>query len=35
LLASAVVGGFQVGTADPRFAALATELRVAYTPAQS
>jgi hypothetical protein len=33
LLASAVVGGFEVWTADPRFAALASELRLAYTPA--
>jgi predicted nucleic acid-binding protein len=32
LLASAVVGGFEVWTADPRFAALASELRLAYTP---
>jgi len=33
ILASAVVGGFQVWTADPRFLALANELRVAYSPA--
>jgi len=30
ILASAVVGGFQVWTADPRFVTLANELRVAY-----
>ena len=33
ILASAVVGGFQVWTADPRFLMLANELRVAYSPA--
>jgi predicted nucleic acid-binding protein len=33
ILASAVVGGFQVWTADPRFLTLANELRVAYSPA--
>ncbi len=32
ILASAVVAGFQVWTADPRFAALAGDLRVAYSP---
>ena len=30
ILASALVAGFQLWTADPRFAALATELRIAY-----
>lgn len=35
ILASAVVGGFQMWTADPRFATLAKELQVAYTPTQS
>ena len=33
ILASAVVGGFQVWTADPRFLLLANDLRVAYSPA--
>ena len=33
ILASAVVGGFQVWTADSCFSAIASELRVAYTPA--
>lgn len=33
ILASAVVSGFQVWTADPRFLTLANELRVAYSPA--
>jgi hypothetical protein len=33
ILASAVVGGFQLWTADPRFFTLANELRVAYSPA--
>jgi predicted nucleic acid-binding protein len=32
VLASALVGGFQVWTADPRFFALAHELRAAYFP---
>jgi predicted nucleic acid-binding protein len=32
LLASAIVGRLQLWTADPRFAAVAKELRVAYTP---
>ena len=32
ILASAVVGGFQVWTADPRFSALAGALRIAYSP---
>ena len=31
ILASAVVGGFQMWTADPRFSTLADELRVAYS----
>jgi predicted nucleic acid-binding protein len=31
ILASAVVAGFQLWTADPRFADLATELRIAYS----
>ena len=30
ILASAVVGGFQVWTADPRFLMLANDLRVGY-----
>ena len=34
ILASAVVGGFQMWTADPRFFTLADELRVAYSPAR-
>jgi hypothetical protein len=33
ILASAMVGRFQVWTADPRFLTLANELRVAYSPA--
>lgn len=33
ILAAALVGEFQVWTADPRFSALASELRIAYTPA--
>jgi predicted nucleic acid-binding protein len=32
ILASAVVAGLQVWTADPRFAAVASELRLAYAP---
>ncbi len=32
LLASALVGGFRMWTADPRFAVLAREIRVAYAP---
>jgi predicted nucleic acid-binding protein len=32
VLASAVVASFQVWTADPRFPALASELRIAYLP---
>jgi predicted nucleic acid-binding protein len=32
ILASAVVCGFQVWTADPRFLTLANELQVAYSP---
>lgn len=35
LLASTVVGGFQVWTADPRFSTLAGELRVSYSPTSS
>jgi predicted nucleic acid-binding protein len=35
ILASALVGGFQMWTADPRFFTLADELRVAYSPAPS
>jgi predicted nucleic acid-binding protein len=35
ILASAVVGGFQVWTADSHFAAIASDLRIAYTPATS
>ena len=35
ILASAVVGGFQVWTADPRFLTLANELRVAYSSSRS
>jgi hypothetical protein len=35
VLASAVVGRFQVWTAAPRFSALAAELRLAYSPATS
>ena len=35
LLASAVVGGFQMWTADSRFYTLADEVRVAYSPAPS
>ncbi len=35
ILASAVVGGFQMWTADPRFLTLANELRVAYSPTPS
>ena len=35
ILASAVVGGFQVWTADPRFFTLANELRVTYSPVPS
>jgi hypothetical protein len=35
ILASAVVGGFQMWTADPRFFTLANELRVAYFPTPS
>ena len=35
ILASAVVGGFQMWTADPRFLTLANELRVACSPAPS
>jgi len=33
ILASAVVGGFHVWTADSRFSAIASDLRVAYAPA--
>jgi predicted nucleic acid-binding protein len=33
ILASAVVGGFQVWTADSRFSAIASDLRIAYAPA--
>jgi predicted nucleic acid-binding protein len=33
LLASAVVGGFPIWTADPRLDTLARELQVAYAPA--
>lgn len=33
ILASALVGGFQLWTADSYLAAIASELRVAYTPA--
>jgi len=32
ILASAVVAGIPVWTADPRFSALASELRIAYSP---
>jgi predicted nucleic acid-binding protein len=32
LLASAILGRWQLWTVDPRFAAVAKELRVAYTP---
>ncbi len=32
ILASAVVAGLQVWTADPRLAALADDLRIAYSP---
>jgi predicted nucleic acid-binding protein len=32
LLASAIVGGMQMWTADPRFATIANELGVAYQP---
>lgn len=32
ILASAVVAGLPVWTADPRFSALASELRIAYVP---
>jgi predicted nucleic acid-binding protein len=35
LLASALVDRLQVWTADPRFAAVAAELAVAYTPGSS
>jgi hypothetical protein len=35
ILASAVVGGFQVCSADPRFVTLANELRIAYCPRYS
>jgi len=35
LLAAALIGGFQVWTADPRFAALAQELRLGYDQAPS
>ena len=35
ILASAVVGGFRMWTADPRFSSLAHELRVAYAPVPS
>ncbi len=35
LLASALVGGFRIWTADPRFAAVAQELRVVYTHAHA
>ena len=35
ILASAVVGGIQMWTADPRFCTLANELRVAYSPTPS
>ncbi|MGH8247112.1 MAG: type II toxin-antitoxin system VapC family toxin [Gammaproteobacteria bacterium] len=34
LLASAIVGRWQVWTADPRFFAVATELGVAYAPGE-
>jgi predicted nucleic acid-binding protein len=33
ILASAVVGRFQVWTADPRFAEIAAQLQIAYAPA--
>jgi predicted nucleic acid-binding protein len=33
ILASAVVGGFQVWTADSHFSAIASDLRIAYAPA--
>jgi predicted nucleic acid-binding protein len=33
ILASAVVGGFQVWTADSSFSAIANDLRIAYAPA--
>jgi predicted nucleic acid-binding protein len=33
LVAAALVGGFQVWTADARFAAIARELRLHYSPA--
>jgi hypothetical protein len=35
ILASAVVGGFQMWTTDPHFFTLANELRVAYSPTPS
>jgi len=34
ILASAVVAGIPVWTADPRFSTLASELRIAYSPAR-
>jgi hypothetical protein len=33
ILASAVVGGFQVWTADASLSAIASDLRIAYAPA--